>query len=83
MAKKIDYTANYREFMHSLGRISDRMNQFEKDIKRFKKESFVCIKALCEDCRMIKEALDSLHKDKTEYFNDELKKGGMKNDEVD
>ena len=78
MAKKIDYTANYREFMHSLGRISDRMNQFEKDIKRFKKESFVCVKTLCEDCRMIKEALDSLYKDKMEYFDSEKAKRRVK-----
>jgi len=60
---------NNREFLHSLSRISDRMNQFDKDIKRFKKEFSVSAKALYEDSKMIRSAFDSLYKDLTNGNN--------------
>ena len=61
----MDKKINIREFMHSLSRINDRLNQLEKDIKRFKKESSIATKALCDDSRSIRNAFDSFYKDLT------------------
>ena len=67
---------NNREFLHSLSRINDRLNQLEKDIKRFKQESSIATKSLCDDSRSIRNAFDSLYKDLTGDKNDKNKKGG-------
>ena len=56
---------NNGEFLHSLSRINDRLNQLEKDIKRFKKESSIATKSLCDDSRSIRNAFDSFYKDLT------------------
>ena len=69
MVKKL----NDREFLHSLSRINDRINQFDKDLKRFKKEFFVDIKELYEDSRMIRDAFDSFYKDLTGAENKKTK----------
>ena len=72
---------NSREFLHSLSRITDRINQFDKDIKRFKREFYVDIKALYDDSRLIRNAFDMLYKDLTGIENKKNnKKEGMKND---
>ena len=70
MSKKL----RSREFLHSLSRINDRINQFDKDLKRFKKEFFVDIKALSDDSKLIRDAFDSLYKDLTGGSSEKNKK---------
>lgn len=69
---------NSREFLHSLSRVNDRISQFDKDLKRFKREFYVDIKALSDDSRLIRNAFDSLYKDLT---GDETKKTNKKGGE--
>jgi len=59
----MDKKLNAREFLHSLSRINDRINQFDKDIKRLKREFSIDIKSLCEDSLGIRSAFDSFYKD--------------------
>ena len=78
MVKKL----NDREFMHSLSRINDRMTQFDKDVKRFKREFFADIRELSEDLRLIRDAFDSLYKALTGNENKNTKtnkEGGEEN----
>ena len=72
MGKKL----NNREFLHSLSRINDRINQFDKDLKRFKREFFADIKELSDDSKMIRSAFDSLYKDLTGTKNNKNKQKG-------
>ena len=68
--------SNNREFLHSLSRISDRIIQFDKDLRRFKREFYVDIKTLYEDSRSIRSAFDSLYKDMTEFSKNKKTEGG-------
>ena len=70
----MDKKLNNREFLHSLSRINDRMNQFDKDIKRFKREFYADVKALSDDSRLIRSAFESLYRDLTDLGTKNNKK---------
>lgn len=65
---------NSREFLHSLSRINDRINQSDKDLNRFRREFNSDIKALYEDFRLIRSAFDSLYRDLMGNNNKKTKK---------
>ena len=72
----MDNKLNNREFLHSLSRIGDRITQFDKDLKRFKKEFYIDIKALSDDSKLIRSAFDSLYKDSAGLSGNKKTKGG-------
>lgn len=77
----MDNKLNNREFLHSLSRISDRINQFDRDLKRFKREFYADVKALSDDSKLIRNAFETLYVDLTGNKNKKTEKKGVNKNE--